>query len=359
MKKRAIIYISAIVAVIVVAAMSVYALGTQDRLSPLRQEPIVASLPVVSLTPLTVQITDSLTMKFDTGSDISCITPSDLRHLREKGVPVSEHWLPVIGRNSDGTFSVASRRYLIDLPLEYVGSRPDSTGAMTIRSRMPDHDNVLRNAEFVLIDTDSAVSALGIDILQHFFIEYVYSSSIMRLHTLRPEGYQDCTAFRASIWPLHAIWPGRRYYMDLDVDNSTNSYFIDTGLRRAAIKLPAVKSSKSARRLHDDTLVSQLGQFQAKTANVWVEAGNRAGTQTAFYSDNLEEPYSINPFNLFAQDILMDFESMNIALRPYVTLPRRHFMDREVFTDSVRPPRPGLKSRLRRISADTLHTSRH
>lgn len=55
----------------------------------------------------------------------------------------------------------------------------------------------------------------------------------------------------------------------------------------------------------------------------------------------------------------MDFESMNIALRPYVTLPRRHFMDREVFTDSVRPPRPGLKSRLRRISADTLHTSRH
>lgn len=80
--------------------------------------------------------------------------------------------------------------------------------------------------------------------------------------------------------------------------------------------------------------MSQLGVYPAKTNNVWVELGNRAGSQKAFYSDNDEEPYTVNPINVFTQDLLIDFPTRTVALRPYVPLPRQHFTGR-VKADSL------------------------
>lgn len=193
---------------------------------------------------------------------------------------------------------------------------------------------MLHDAEFVLVEGKDAVSAFGIDIIQRFAVEYLYNNRLIRLHSKRPDGYQDFSDFKASIWPSHSLWPGKRYYIDIEVDNITDSYFIDTGLRQAAVKLPASRAEQSRRRLDEDIIVSQLGVYPAKTNNVWVELGNRAGSQKAFYSDNDEEPYTVNPINVFTQDLLIDFPTRTVALRPYVPLPRQHFTGR-VKADSL------------------------
>ena len=163
----------------------------------------------------------------------------------------------------------------------------------------------------------------GIDIIQRFAVEYLYNNRLIRLHSKRPDGYQDFSDFKASIWPSQSLWPGKRYYIDIEVDNITDSYFIDTGLRQAAVKLPASRAEQSRRRLDEDIIVSQLGVYPAKTNNVWVELGNRAGSQKAFYSDNDEEPYTVNPINVFTQDLLIDRRTQISAVSLVVARPRQ------------------------------------
>lgn len=312
----------------------VFALNTQKEMRPERDEVVVGSFPIYGYGPIRIQIAEELIFKLDTGSDVSSITQSDLEILRSMGARISEKNRVVMGRNSTGKFFVEPKRYVIDLPLQFYEALPDSTGKEFKKVHIPEKDNVLVGAEFVVVD-DDAISSLGVDILENFALEYLYNAQLIRLHTRRPEGYQDFANFRKSFWPSHTLFPGERYYVDLDVDNVTDSYFIDTGLRRIAIKLPASRAAKSRRRLADDVLVSYRGTFPAKTDNVWVEVGNRAGSQKAYYSDTREEAYSINPFNVFTQDLLIDFPSMSLALRPYVTLPRHHFSSHNADTTST------------------------
>lgn len=329
--------ISTVIGVLVAAAAvgtRLIALDTQSDLAPVADSSVVASLPVVSSNPLTVEVMDGLRFKLDTGSDVSCITASDLDRLRKMGVKIVKRTMPVFGRTSDGSFHGSLDRYVIDLPLTFITSTPDSSGTGVIKVPDPEHDSVLHDAEFVLVEGKDAVSAFGIDIIQRFAVEYLYNNRLIRLHSKRPDGYQDFSDFKASIWPSHSLWPGKRYYIDIEVDNITDSYFIDTGLRQAAVKLPASRAEQSRRRLDEDIIVSQLGVYPAKTNNVWVELGNRAGSQKAFYSDNDEEPYTVNPINVFTQDLLIDFPTRTVALRPYVPLPRQHFTGR-VKADSL------------------------
>lgn len=325
MKRRITVLFICLLGVVTALVFALHSLDTQSHIAPAHNEDIIASFPVVSTSPLRVEVSDGLIFKLDTGSDISSISPDDLEKLRSLGVSITEKPLPVIGRNTVGDLMISSKRYLIDLPLSFVTIYTDSTGSNLIREHIPQSDNLLVGAEFVLTEDNGSPSAIGIDILQKFYVEYLYDNQIIRLHTKRPDGYQDFSNFHASIWPSHFIWPGKRYYLDMEVDNVTDAYFIDTGLRNVSVKLPMSRSGMSRRRLSDDSLVSHLGSFPAKSDNVWVEVGNRAGSQKALYSDNEEEPYSLNPMNVFTQDLLIDFPRKTMALRPYVLLPRHHF----------------------------------
>ncbi|MCM1028664.1 MAG: hypothetical protein NC342_07400 [Pseudoflavonifractor sp.] len=332
MKRKLIRLMLWLVALVAMGYAIMLALDTQGSLSPGKDTGApVASVPIISAQPVTVHVAGDIAMKLDTGSDVSCITVDDLERLRSMGAQIHERYLPIMGRGTDGHFKIAAKRLVIDLPLEYY-ERPDTIDADMTPKRRPELDNCLRGAEFVLIDGPGEVSGIGIDILRHFTLEYIFDADLLRIHTVNPEGYEPFSSIHFSRWPSHIPWPGRRYYIDLDVDHITDSYFIDTGLRRAALKLPYSRAQMSRRRQHEDSLVSYLGVFHAKTDNAWVECGNRAGSQMAYYCDNEEESYSVNPFNFFTQDVLIDFRTDSIALHPYVALPKRHFVGADTIT---------------------------
>lgn len=346
MKRKVILWIFGILVVVLGIGKGIHSLDTQRTLVPLESGPIVASLPIVSHMPLQVELGDNLIFKLDTGTDISCITASDLDILKARGCKVTERNLPVIGRTSDGKLHTYLKRYVIDLPLRFVTTHPDSTGTRMIRQHIAEEDNVLKDAEFVLMEGDSASSALGIDILQRFAMEYVYDNQLIRLHQSVPDGYQDFSSFRASVWPSHILWPGKRFYLDIDIDNITDAYFIDTGLRIAPIKLPGSRAPQVRRRNGGDSSASAHATAAVRTENVWVEIGNRAGSQKAFYVDNGEEPYSINPINVFTQDLLIDFPRSCIALRPYASQQHRHGSVSSSASSSASPdikPRKGFR----------------
>ncbi len=331
MKRKVWKKIALIAAILVVVIGLLFKMVNMQRsLRPRDGRALVASLPIESFEPLSVRVADSVVFKVDTGSDISCITRKDLDRLKALGVKVTDSYVPTIGRGSDGHIQTALKRVVVDLPLEFF--QPSDSSIHSVE-RNPEMDNALLNAEFVLFEGDQ--SCIGIGILQSFFVEYLYESGLIRLHTSRPEGYEDFAPMRHSLRPDNALWPGHRYYLDLNVDHVSDSYFLDTGLRKAALKLPGKKSEMSRRNLSDDTLISHLGHFPAKIDNVWVECGNRAGSQMAFYADNQEEDYSFNPFNLFTQDVLIDFPGSSIALHPYVVLPKRHFFERDTVSETM------------------------
>lgn len=325
-KRKLLLILLGVVIALAAVYSSLFAFSTQGSITPSRPDSIIASLPVVSSQPFMVEIDSGVRFKFDTGCDYSCITTADLETLRSRGTNIRERMMPTVGRSSNGRITLAWKRYVIDLPLHYYEGE---------NQRDLSRDNVLRNVEFVLVDGPEMTSSIGIDLLRHFAIEYLYEKQLMRFHTSRPEGYQDFAVLRASYDPTKMPWPGRRYYMDLQVDHITDRYFLDTGLRKAALKLPSSRGDKTRRRTYHDSLVSGLGVFPARTDDAWVQCGNRAGSQRAFYCENNEEAYSVNPLNFFTQDILLDFTSSSIALRPFVTLPKRHFEGRTEAHDSI------------------------
>lgn len=331
MKRKVMIILLSLLVIMVAGYAALFALDTQNDITLDRPDSVAASIPLIGIQPLSVQIADSLVFKLDTGSDLSCITAADLERLRREGVAIRERGIPIFGRTSSGRFRVSLTRLEIDLPLKYFTAHSPNDSIDKTLSRLSERDNILRNVEFILIDEPGDLSCLGIDLLQKFAVEYLFNDRLIRLHTSRPEGYQDFSGLRVSFWPSHTPMPGKRFYINLDVDHVTDGYFIDTGLRRAAVKLPAERAQHSRRRLGHDSITSNLGTFEAWTDDAWVECGNRAGTQIAYYCDNLEEPFSVNPLNFFTQDMLLDFPNRSIALRPFVALPKRHFLGRENF----------------------------
>lgn len=331
MKRKAVVIILSAIVVVALALYAVlFALGTQRRVVVERADTIVASLPIVSSQPLRVKVIGDVEFRIDSGSDISCITDADLEHLREMGIAISERTLPAFGRSADGHIHAWTKRTVIDLPLQFFTSHPDVDTVSVIQNRLAERDNKVLGMEFVVIPDSIGDSAFGVDFLGKFVVEYMENDRLIRLHTRRPEGYRDFTTLHTSYFPTHSPWPGERYYVELSVDHLSNLYFMDTGLQRAPVKLPADHAGRYRERMAHDSIVSLLGVFDAVTAETWVECGDRAGTKTAFYSDNDEEPFSFNPITLYSQDLIIDFPNRAIALRPYAV--KRHL---SALTDSI------------------------
>ncbi|MCI9606678.1 MAG: hypothetical protein HFJ94_00720 [Muribaculaceae bacterium] len=304
-----------LIAIIVILATSAYIgmvfLSSQDNLTAERTQGPLGILPLRG-NPLEAEVIPGLRFKIDTGSDISTITRKDLDLLDSLGFTVNESFYPVFGRDGNGKILFETKRYSVQLPLLNYTFYEDSLGNRNAVGSWSTA-NILSNVDFAPSRTGQSV--LGIDFLQKFAIEYLYNNRAIALYLTPPEGYDKCLDLTPSMSVFTSLWLGKRYFSDFTVNGETYSFFLDTGIRNALIKLPADANTSSS--LRADTVSSALGSFEALVDDrAYIEMGNRLVNGSAYYYDSREEHYAFNPLNLFLQDILIDFAGGSISLRP-------------------------------------------
>lgn len=337
MKKRILITLLIIICCMGLLYAGLIALSSQDDIYADRPEGCIGMMPIRQINPIFVEAAPGVLFRLDTGSDVSSITENDLETLRKAGYEAKKSFYPVIGRDGLGKTKINTTRYTVTLPLHLYVYDTDSVGNKHERLIRSSH-NDLHNVDFV--PSETGFSVLGIDFLERFKVEYQYDVNAIGLYFSRPEGYQDLAPIKYSLLPSKTIWLGHRYYMDLTIDRKTDSYFLDTGLQYVHFRLPSTEVKRSRRVMKDHKVRSTLNIFDAKVDHdAWMEVGNRAGTQSAYYYDTSEESYAFNPFNLFDQDVLIDFGAKSLALKPFCVLPKRHFTLRP---DTVETFIPGI-----------------
>lgn len=304
---------SAFAIILATAYIGITLLSSQNSLTAERTEGSLGLLPLRG-NPLEIEVIPGLRFKIDTGSDISTITEENLALLDSLGYHYKESFYPVFGRDGNGSTMMETKRYTVSMPLLKYDFVEDSTGRRTAIGHWKSA-NTLSNIDFAPSRTGQSV--LGIDFLQKFKVEYQYNNRAIALYFNTPDGYTKCVSLEPSKNIFTALWLGKRYFSEFSVNGKTNSFFLDTGIRNARIKLPADETSRPIQRLHQETVTSALGSFNVFVDNhADIEMGDRLVNGLAHYYDSLEEPYAFNPLNLFLQDVLIDFDNCSLSMRP-------------------------------------------
>lgn len=317
--KRTIIIIACIMAVVAMVYWLLCVLSSQDDIRASRSDGQIGVLPFVDQ-KIMVEPVPGLRFKFDTGSDISTITEADLERLREMGMSVEKKSYPVVGRDGDGKTRMCMQRYTVSLPLyDYQFVTDTVSGAVSaVASR--NSRNVLEGVDFA--PSQTGYSVLGVDFIEKFKVAYDFRNGAVRLYMNLPGGYEAFNKLYYSRSVTDGLWLGKRYYMDMRVDGEMRGFFCDTGIREAMVKMSPSTLSKSVEGLLNDTVVTMVANFPAlKNDSEWIEIGSRGGMVSVYYYDNNEEPFAFNPFNLFRQDCLIDFENGMVYLRRYFDVP--------------------------------------
>lgn len=317
MKKKFTIIVICVIAIVAVIFAGLCCLSSQSELFADREMGKLGEMPV-SGSPLAVTVAPGLNFKIDTGSDICAISGRDLRYLDSIGCDIDTVFYPSLGRDGIGDVVLETIRYRVSLPLYNYKVTKDSLGTTYYRP-IAESINLLHNVDFV--PTKSDVSVLGIDFIQRFKVEYQYERGVIALYFDTPEGYEKCASIESSKSPIDIMLLGNRYYMDLEVEHRPYRFFIDTGIQRALIKLPMAERKITKHSLHEDTVASFRGKFPALVdERAWLLMGDRERSVKAYFYDNDEEDFAINPLNVFKQDVLLDFENKELLLRPYCTI---------------------------------------
>lgn len=316
-KKRKLIVVWSIIAV---AVFGIYGLmlmlGSHESMYADRSEGRLGVMPL-SGTPLMVTVAPGLQFKIDTGSDASSITEEDLAKLEAMGYKAERKTYPVFGRNGAGLLNCSFTRYRVDLPLYDYSYDVDSMNNVT-PVMLPETLNVLHNVDFV--PSSTGFSVLGVDFLQKFKIEYRYDEKSVAFYFDEPEGYEPFATLSVSHSPFKDLWQGNRYYMKISVQNIENDYFLDTGLQRAVLRLPLSERVRSSVELRPDTIYTAIMHHPALIdTEAWVCIGDRCGSDSIWYCDTTEEPYTFNPFNYLRQDFLLDLDNCRLLLHPYTS----------------------------------------
>ncbi|MDE7470765.1 MAG: retroviral-like aspartic protease family protein [Paramuribaculum sp.] len=286
-----------------------------------RKDGCIGMMPIRQTNPIFVEAVPGILFRFDTGSDISSITESDLEKLKSMGAEVKTSVYPVMGRDGEGKTRVYMTRYTVSLPLHQYVFDTDTDDNRT-EDLIQSSRNFLHNVDFA--PSDAGFSVLGIDFIERFKMEYQCENNLIALYTERPEEYVDLVELEVSSSPLDEIWLGHRYYTDLTIDRKTDSYFLDTGLQDVQLRLPSEEKSRTRRKMNKGQVHTLHKTFEAMIdPGAWMEIGDRVGTQTACYYDTNEEDFAFNPLNLFNQDVLLDFGGRAIALKPFCAVPER------------------------------------
>lgn len=312
-QKNTIVWI--VVALILVCSGVVLFFATrtsQENLTIDRTDGPLFSAPMQK-NPAFIEISPGVKFKFDTGSDLSTLTPELLARLDSLGYNVRRSLYPVIGRDGVGQTHFYSERYTVDLPFYSWQCTADSLGQYHY-SMLDEQPNVFRGVDFVV--ADNGVPTLGIDFIEKFKVEYICREGMLSLYTSTPEGYEVCEKIKVSHSPSHWIKLGHRYSMEITVNRTPSLFFIDTGVRRAFVKMPMADLPSDSNGFLSDTVSSYLGQYDCQIdTTAWLQIGNREGRHEVYYFNNLEEAHSFNPLNVFFIDVVIDFPGRQLLFR--------------------------------------------
>lgn len=263
--------------------------------------------------PYMLECAPGLKLKFDTGADVSVLTEADADKLRSMGYEVTESWGPVAGRDGVGAYTWKWRRYHAELPVGGYECTVDSAGKSVVNYKGRP-SAVLRNVDFMKVD--SGISTFGLDVIRRFKIECLYNEGVIALLDSVPGSYTKVVDMVRNIHLTDHLWSGVRSYITVSVNQRPNTYLIDTGLQRAAVKNPLSQSQWAKHTLRRDSIRSMVQIYDAYVDDeAWVDFGMRSGTKKVFYYDNPEDEFQINPLNVFQQDMLFDIEGKGIYFR--------------------------------------------
>lgn len=317
MIKKIILIILSIIVVLIGVYVFLVCTKSQTDVYPDREEGRLCDMPL-SGSPLMVEILPGLRFRIDSGSDMSVITERDLAKLDSLGYKAEKITAVTLGRNSNGDVSFSTTRYKVDLPTYRYNFTKDSLGNLSAEID-PSSLNVIHNVEFMPAPTD--LSVLGVDFMEVFNVEYRHGDQAISLYLDTLDNYESSIPIKYSRDPVDAIWLSKRYYLESTVHDRTYDFFIDTGIRKANMKLPTSEMVYSRSELENDTIESFRGKYPAKMDKAsWVAIGDRVGRRKVYYYDNDEEKFAINPFLFFKQDILINYSDRMIKLRPFCDL---------------------------------------
>lgn len=305
---------------LLVAAGTILAYGYGNAIQPryLHENPDEEVCAVYPYENGILRVGDSLRFRIDTGSRISLIRQADIDLLKRRKVPIDSIWYPSIGKNIHGEFYFTTKRYIASLPIKERKLVTDSaTGRQyyTIPGKVV---NRIMNVAFLAADPNDSVSTLGINLLEHFVVEYQNSREAVVLRKSVPLDYQLVSHIDApfSIYKLLGI--SGKYYLDVTADNAVKPYCIDTGIEEIDLKLPSEDAkAQPFKSLRERKVRTTRGEITAQyTDSLWVRLGNRQGTHSAYFSGGEEEEYCINPMNFYTQDFVLDFPARKLYLHP-------------------------------------------
>lgn len=221
--KRIIIVISCVVILVALVYGLLCTLSSQNDMKASRADGLIGVLPLVDQ-KVKVEPVPGLIFKFDTGSDISTITESDLQLLRDMGMSVEKKIYPVAGRDGNGRTRFCLTRYTVSLPLYDYRFLTDSVSGQVRAVADKASLNVLEGVDFA--PSQTGYSVLGVDFIEKFKVAYDYMNGAVRLYFDLPQGYEAFNKIYYSRSVADGLWLGKRYYMDMRVNGEMRSFSV-------------------------------------------------------------------------------------------------------------------------------------
>ena len=251
---------------------------------------------------------------YNTGSFISTILPADLERLKIMGMDVDSVSFPSFGIDHLNKAFFCSKMYTVDLPVydNQPGAKPENRRVV---ARMKD---VL----FLPAPSSDTLSTRGIDVIERFVCLYSPATKAIGFSTEVPDDFELLTDISSEWTAATLLGCGKRYYVDMSIENNSHSFFINTSFPKVNVALPLEDSVLANSDLRTSLLVTMRGSFRAKLLDkAWVNIGDRAGNHPIFFADTgFLESYVVNPMNLFLQDVVIDYPRNRILLRPRAKL---------------------------------------
>lgn len=251
---------------------------------------------------------------YNTGSFISTILPSDLKSLESMGMEVDSVRFPSFGIDHLNKAFFCSKMYTVDLPVydNRPGVKPENRRVV---GRM-------KNVLFLPAPPSDTLSTLGIDIIERFVCLFSPATKAIGFSTEVPGGFELLTDISSEWTAATLLGCGKRYYIDMSIENNSHSFFINTSFTKVDVALPSEDSVLANSDLRTSLLVTLRGSFRAKFLDkAWVNIGDRAGNHSVLFANTgFLESYVVNPMNFFLQDVVIDYPRNRILLRPRAEL---------------------------------------
>ena len=251
---------------------------------------------------------------YNTGSFISTILPADLERLKIMGMDVDSVSFPSFGIDHLNKAFFCSKMYTVDLPVY-----DNQPGAKPENRRVVGRTKVVL---FLPAPSSDTLSTLGIDVIERFVCLYSPATKAIGFSTEVPDDFELLTVISSEWTAATLLGCGKRYYVDMSIENNSHSFFINTSFPKVNVALPLEDSVLANSDLRTSLLVTMRGSFRAKLLDkAWVNIGDRAGNHPIFFADTgFLESYVANPMNFFLQDVVIDYPRNRILLRPRAEL---------------------------------------